>query len=115
MSGISSIIQIVLVEDKVGKKINPTTGQVSTWKEVRAILRKEDGTVATVGMMRVPRDLEGQVMEGTFTCGFGLGVRDYGDNKGEILPVITSLIPFDPKLLNRRPGAPVASPAPAAG
>jgi hypothetical protein len=111
MSGISSILEIILVEEKTGKKPNPQTGQFPVWKEARAILRKENGEVATVGRMRVPRDLEGQVTTGLFTAVFGLSVRDYGDNAGEIQATITALTPLDPKAIRM---APASAPAPAA-
>lgn len=108
MSGIANVIEILLVEDKQSKKPN-AQGVLSTWKEARAVLRKEDGTVATVGRLRVPRDLEGQVTTGTFTCSFGLGVADYGDSKGDILPVITAITPVPHAALRR-----AAAPAPSA-
>ncbi len=93
MSGFANIIEIILVEDKVGKTPNKQTGKLPEWKEARAILRKENGEVADVGRMRVPRDLEGQVTTGMFTCTFGLSVAGYGDDKGDIAAVITSLTP----------------------
>ncbi|MFE8647177.1 hypothetical protein ACFX58_19015 [Sphingomonas sp. NCPPB 2930] len=109
MSGFGNILEIILVEEKTGKKPNPQTGQLPTWKEARAILRKENGEVASVGRMRVPRDLEGQVATGLYTCTFGLSVIDYGDTKGDILPVITSLTPVPSNAIRK-----VAGPAPAA-
>lgn len=93
MSGFANIIEIILVEDKVGKTPNKQTGKLPEWKEARAILRKENGEVANVGRMRIPRDLDGQVTTGLFTCTFGLSVLDYGDTKGDIVPMITSLTP----------------------
>lgn len=96
MSAYASLMEIILLEDKVGKKPN-AQGVIPTWKEARAIVRKENGDVATVGMFRVPAVLEGQVGLGLYSVGFTLGVRDYGDNAGRIEAQFVSLTPVDPK------------------
>ncbi len=110
MSAYASFLEIILIEDKVSKKPN-AQGVLTQWKEARAIVRKEDGSVATVGMFRVPAVLEGQVSLGLFSAGFTLGVRDYGDNAGRIEAQFVSLTPVDPKVFAR--GAAPSKPAPA--
>lgn len=97
MSAYASLMEIILIEDKTSKTPNAKTGQYTQWKEARAIVRKEDGSVATVGMFRVPAALEGQVGLGLFSVGFTLGVRDYGDNAGRIEAQFVTLSPVDPK------------------
>ena len=64
----ASLMEIILIEDKVSKKPNPQ-GVLSQWKEARAIVRKEDGSVQTVGMFRVPKDLEPTVAVGLYQVG----------------------------------------------
>ncbi|BEP95677.1 hypothetical protein GmRootA79_40610 [Acidovorax sp. A79] len=106
MSAYASLMEIILIEEKVSKNPNPKTGQLTTWKEARAIVRKEDGSVATVGMFRVPAVLEGQVGLGLYSVGFTLGVRDYGDSAGRIEAQFVSLTPVDSKLISRAAAAP---------
>ena len=78
-------------------------------------MRKEDGTVSTVGMFRVPQALEASVGLGLYSVGFTLGVRDYGDEAGRIQAQFVSLTPVDPKAVFGRAAAAstVAAPAPA--
>lgn len=102
MSSYASLLEIILIEDKVSKKPN-AQGVLTNWKEARAIVRKEDGSVATVGMFRVPPVLEGQVGLGLYSAGFTLGVQDYGDNAGRIQAQFVSLTPVDPKVVFRAP------------
>jgi len=98
-------MEIVLIEDKVAKKPN-AQGVLTTWKEARAIVRKEDGSVSTLGMFRVPQALEDSVGLGLFSVGFTLGVRDYGDDAGRIQAQFVSLTPVDPKaVFGRSAGA----------
>lgn len=113
MSQFASLMEIILIEEKTGKTPNKQTGVLPVWKEARAIVRKENGEVATVGMFRIPASLEGQVGLGLFSVGFTLGVRDYGDNAGRIEAQFVSLTPVDPKAVFGKgaPAAVVAAPA----
>lgn len=113
MSAYASLMEIILIEDKVGKKPN-AQGVMPQWKEARAIVRKDDGSVATVGMFRIPAVLEGQVGLGLYTVGFTLGVQDYGDNAGRIQAQFISLTPVDPKLVFKSAAASASKPASAA-
>lgn len=110
MSAYASLMEIILIEDKVAKKPN-AQGVLSQWKEARAIVRKENGDVATVGMFRVPAALEGQVGLGLYTVGFTLGVQDYGDNAGRIQAQFVSLTPVDPKAVFGARAASSAAPS----
>ena len=111
----ASLMEIILIEDKVSKKPNPQ-GVLSQWKEARAIVRKEDGSVQTVGMFRVPKDLEPTVAVGLYQVGFTLGVQDYGDQDCCMQAQFVSLTPVDPKAIFGRgaAAATVAAPAKAA-
>lgn len=110
-----SLMEIVLIESKVGKTPNKQTGQLPQWKVARAILRKEDGSVSTLGQFRIPRDHEETVGLGLYQVGFSLGVLDFGDNAGEIRPQFVSFTPVDAKaVFGRAAPAPVATPSKAA-
>lgn len=109
MSAYASLMEIILIEEKVSKKPN-AQGVLTQWKEARAIVRKDDGSVATVGMFRVPAVLEGQVGLGLYNVGFTLGVQDYGDNAGRIQAQFVSLTPVDPKVAFRAAATPAAAP-----
>jgi len=102
----SSIMQILLIEKQLTKKINPETQKPYEIPYARCILLDQDGAVVTVGRLKIPRTLEAAVKVGTFHADFALVVPDYGDDKGDIVAHLTGL----------RPGAvksPVRSPAPA--
>ena len=111
----ASLMEIILIEDKVSKKPNPQ-GVYSQWKEARAIVRKDDGSVQTVGMFRIPKEMESTVTLGLYQVGFTLGVQDYGDNAGRIQAQFVALTPVDPKAIFGRGAATatVAAPAKAA-
>ena len=52
--------------------------------------------VVTVGRLKIPRDLESQVKVGTFNTDFAIRVPDYGDDKGDIVFMLTVLRPVAP-------------------
>lgn len=88
----SSILQVLKVEEQVSKTTDPKTGQPYVRHFARCVLVNDDGTVNNVGRLRIPRDLVEQVKVGTFHAGFALDVPDYGDNKGDIVAKLTSLV-----------------------
>ncbi|HYP84393.1 hypothetical protein [Variovorax sp.] len=88
-----SILQILVIEEEEGKKVNPATGKPNKWKVARGCVLDDAGEVVTVGRFRVPRAMEETIAKGTFRCAFALGVPDWGDDKGDIAAVITALSP----------------------
>eukprot|EP00456_Euglypha_rotunda_P056806 TRINITY_DN4677_c0_g2_i3.p6 TRINITY_DN4677_c0_g2~~TRINITY_DN4677_c0_g2_i3.p6 ORF type:complete len:107 (-),score=26.31 TRINITY_DN4677_c0_g2_i3:1592-1912(-) len=92
-----SILQILILEEETGKKINPATGKPNTWKVARGHVLDDAGEIITMGRWRVPRALSETVSKGTFRCSFALGVPDWGDEKGDIGAVITALTPHERK------------------
>lgn len=100
----SSIIQILLIEKQLTKKLNPETNKPYEIPYARCILLDQDGAVVTVGRLKIPRNLEAAVKLGTFRADFSLVVPDYGDDKGDIVSQLTGLSPATVKR---------ASPAPA--
>lgn len=94
MSSLSSIIQVLIVEQTDSKTIDQATGQPFKRTAARCILLDEHGQPTTVGRLRVPKSLVDQVKVGTFTASFALVVPDYGDDKGDVVAQLTSLIPM---------------------
>lgn len=93
MSTFSSKIQILTVENE--ERTSKRTGNKFTHFAARSILLDDDGQVVTVGALRVRSDaLRSQCKPGLFTAGFALQVPDFGDDKGDIVAVLTSLTPI---------------------
>jgi hypothetical protein len=91
----SSIVQILSVESTPGKKPS-ADGVIPTYYAARCILFQDDGkTVNTVGRLRIPKPLVSVVKEGMFTASFALVVPDYGNDKGDVVSQLTSLIPIN--------------------
>lgn len=91
----ASFLRVLIVEDKKGSKPRPD-GTVASWQVARCIVAKDQkfSEVVTVGALRVPKSLEGQVKPGDFTASFSLGVPDWGDQKGEIVSMLAGLTPI---------------------
>lgn len=92
----TSIIQILKTESVFSRKIDPATQKPYEFKVARVALINDDGELETVGRLRVPRELESVVVKGTFTASFALQVPDFGDNKGDVVSVLTNLVPVPP-------------------
>lgn len=91
----SSIIKVLTVEVTDSKTIDATTGQPFKRTAARCILLNDDGSVNTVGRLRVPKSLVPLVKVGDFRATFGLRVPDFGDNKGDIVAELTALQQID--------------------
>lgn len=104
----TSTIQILKVSEELSKKLNPDTGKPYVSHIARTALINDDGELETVGRLRVPRDLVDVAKVGTYRAGFALRVPDYGPDKGDVVSMLTSLIPLPPAPTSR---APAASPA----
>ncbi|WP_288254883.1 hypothetical protein [uncultured Hydrogenophaga sp.] len=90
----SSTLQILLVESKDTKVMDPETGKPRQRHEARCILLADDGTTpVTVGRLRIPKALIDKCKVGTFRATFALVVPDFGDNKGDIVAQVTDLTP----------------------
>lgn len=87
----TSLLQILTVEAVDTKFMDETTKQPLKRHTARCILLNDDGSVNTVGSMRVPKPLVDKVKPGTFRAGFALAVLDYGDRKGEVQAMLVSL------------------------
>ena len=92
MNTFSSLITILSVEkeDRKSKK----TGDAYQHFAARCMLLNDDGSVNTVGALRTrDEELQKQCTPGTFRADFALQVPDYGQNKGDIVAVLTKLTP----------------------
>lgn len=105
----SSILQVLLVEKTLTKKLNPETGKPYEIPYGRCVLLDQDGAVVTVGRLKIPRELESQVKVGTFNADFALRVPDYGDDKGDIVAQLTALRAIAPNAFKAVAVAPVAA------
>jgi hypothetical protein len=93
----SSRIRVLLVETTDSKTPDPANpGQFFKRVAARCILMDDAGQPVTVGRLRVPKSLVPQVAVGDFRAAFALRVPDYGDNKGDIVAELTSLIAETP-------------------
>ena len=102
---LASRLQILAVENE--ERISKSKNTPYRHFVARAVVMADDGTVITVGALRsnqVLPALRDTVKVGTFRCGFSVMVPDWGDNKGDIVSVVTELTPD----VVRAPAAPVA-------
>jgi len=105
---LSSRVQVLTVETTDSKTIDAATGQPFKRVAARCILLGDADEVVTVGRLRVPKSLVPQVKQGTFRASFALRVPDYGDNKGDIVAELVSLVEEPAK---RNAAAPVGGAA----
>lgn len=92
----TSTIQILKVSEEFSKKLNPDTGKPYVSHVARTALINDDGELETVGRLRIPRDLVDVAKVGIYRAGFSLRVPDYGPDKGDVVNVLTSLVPVPP-------------------
>lgn len=108
---LSSIIQVLKVEKE--ERTSKRTGNSYEHFAARVILLDANGEVDTVGVInsrRITPELRDSMKVGTFTAGFALKVPDFGDDKGDVIVMLTSLVPVPSA---SRAAPPAASPAPA--
>lgn len=90
---LTSTIQILKVSEELSKKLNPDTGKPYVSHVARTALINDDGELETVGRLRVPRELVDVAKVGTYRASFALRVPDYGPDKGDVVSVLTGLVP----------------------
>lgn len=90
----SSTIQVLKVENE--KRTSKRTGEEYDHFAARCILLDDDGGVVTVGLLssrRINRELRDAVKPGTYRATFAMQVPDYGQDKGELVSMLTGLVP----------------------
>ena len=88
----SSRLQVLKIERTPNPKFPNADGTPSERVAARAILLNDDGTVNTVGRLRVPKALLPKLKEGLFRAAFSLSVPDFGESKGDIVAILTDLV-----------------------
>jgi len=100
----SSTIQVLKV-NPLEKKTSKKTGNDYEIHTAECIVLDDDGGIECVGVLRIAPALRDMVRVGTFRAGFSLRVPTYGDNKGEITSMLTSLMPVPVKAGSVPPAA----------
>jgi len=106
----TSTIQVLKVENEL--RTSKRTGKDYAYFAARCITLTDDGQVDNVGVIRsdlVSPELRDQIRPGTFRATFALKVPDYGENKGDLVAMVTGLVPVPVK------SAPPAATAAASG
>lgn len=103
---LASRLNILAVENE--DRVSKLKGTTYRHFVARAVVMADDGTVITVGALRssqVLPALRDTVKVGSFRCGFSVMVPDWGDDKGDIVSILTELTPD----VVRAPSVPSAS------
>lgn len=85
-----SILQILKVND-IKKGTSSKTGKPYEVQDAECLILKETGEVDQVGVLRIPKDLRGQLVPGVYLGRYAL--RPAMDTR-EILPVLVGLQPY---------------------
>lgn len=87
-----SILEILVINTKSGK--SKKTGNDYSIPEAQCVLKNEDGTVAAVGVLVIPKHLEEQAKPGAYTGSFALEAATFGENQGRIVAKLVGLTPL---------------------
>lgn len=109
-TGITQVIQILKV-DAPEEKTSPKDGSKYTIRTAQTALFDDDGVLSKVGRLRIPESLVDVVKVGTFRAVLGLDVAAYGQQKGDIVPALISLVPVAAVAAKTSPAASAAVPA----
>lgn len=102
----SSTIQILKVDPVA--KVKTRDGNEFDKHTAQVALLNDDGSLQRVGELRISDAMVGKVTEGTFRAAFGLDVAQWGKNKGEVIAVLSGLVPVPAGALGKsrvQPGA----------
>lgn len=90
-----SIVQILkLNEARSGKTV---TGREWTIQDAECLLLNDDGTINEVGVLTIPRELNGKATPGTFMGAFALRANKSREGGRRIEAVLTGLQPYSLK------------------
>lgn len=90
----SSTITVLKVERE--ERTSKRTGNAYNHFAARVILLDDAGEVLTVGVInsrRITPELRESIKPGTFRATFALQVPDFGDDKGDVIALLTDLTP----------------------
>lgn len=94
----SSTVSVLAIENE--DRTSKRTGNKYTHFAARCVLLDDSNKPVNVGTLRSQQmlpELRDKLTLGTFRVGYSIMVPDFGDNKGDILPVVTSLVPINGK------------------
>lgn len=94
----SSTIQVLKVENE--ERTSKRTGNAYNHFAARVILLTDDGEVDTVGVInsrRITPELRDSMKLGTYRATFALKVPDFGEDKGDVVCMLTGLVPVPVK------------------
>lgn len=91
----SSTIQVLKV-DEPEEKTSPKDQSKYMVHTAQTALLLDDGTLDKVGRLRIPPALRDVVKVGVFRASFALEVAQWGQNKGDVIAVLTGLVPSRP-------------------
>jgi hypothetical protein len=106
---VNTILEILLVNTKTGKSKRPPFNDYSI-SEAHCVLRNTEGQAGAVGVLTVPKELEGVAKPGLYTASFSIEAPTYGENQGKVIAVLKGLVPVPPGAFrgNVAPSAQVA-------
>lgn len=105
----SSTLQVLKVEKE--QRTSKRTGNTYDHFAARCVVLDDNGEVVTVGVITSKActpEVREKVRPGTYRALFALQVSDYGDQQGQIVSMLTDLMPVQVK-----PAAPVKPAIPA--
>lgn len=85
----NTILEILIVTKKEG--ISGKTKLPYSITEAHCVIRDASGAPGAVGVMVVPKDLEGTCVPGTYSATFRLAAGTYGPDQGRIVAQIAGL------------------------
>lgn len=97
----STIVEVLLLNTKEGK--GKVSGKDYKLTEAHCVIRKEDLSASGVGVMIIPKALDGTIKPGLYSCSFGLETPTYGDEAGHVVPTIVAMTPLPPGAVRRAP------------
>ena len=87
----SSMIQVLKVDPP--KAIKTRDGNEFTAYTAQTALLSDEGELLKVGELRLSDAIRESVKTGVFRASFSLEVAQWGKNKGEVIAVLTGLVP----------------------
>lgn len=103
----SSTIQVLKVEKETRK--SKSTGKDYEHFAARCITLTDDGEVDNVGVITsrgCTPEVREKVRPGTFRAVFALRVSDFGEQQGQIVAMLTDLMPVPVKVQGQKPAVP---------
>ena len=95
MSSMYSTVTVLAIENEERKSVR--TGNAYQHYAARCVLLDDAGKPVNVGTLRSRQmlpELREKLTVGTFRLGYAIVVPEGGDNKGDLMPMVTSVVPM---------------------